>query len=144
MLEVIQKLSDLVTELEQKNKATDALNQQIASRKAIQDDVERKQMAAANQLSARERLVGKLEDLEKGKTELADKLKVYVEDKAKLAKAQEEVAVKEKKLDEAIKATKEAEVRFTTKRDAVEAEKVAMDKEKAIRAKILEEIRKGL
>ena len=144
MHEVTKKIDELLTMLEDKNKAQEALNAQISSRKAVLDEVERKQSAAANNLAARERLVGKLEDLSKGQADLSEKFKAYAEDKVKLEKAKEEVSAKDKKTEEALKQALDSKAYYEKKLAALEAEKETMAKEKAIRAKILDEIRKGI
>jgi len=144
MLEVIQKLQDLVTELENKNAATQVLNDQLSAKKLALSDVERRQLAAANQLSARERLVGKLEDLEKGKVDLAEKQKKHQEEKAKLAERVIENSKKSKELDEAIKSANDKEALYCKKRDALHIKEAEIDRKNKVRQEILAELRKGL
>ena len=143
-LEVIQKLQDLVTELENKNAATQVLNDQLSAKKLALSDVERRQLAAANQLSARERVVGKLEDLEKGKADLAEKSKKHQEDRTKLAERIVENSKKSKELDEAIKSANDKEALYCKKRDALHIKEAEIDRKNKVRQEILAELRKGL
>ena len=144
MLEVLQKLQDLVTELENKNAATQVLNDQLSAKKLALSDVERRQLAAANQLSARERVVGKLEDLEKGKADLAEKLAKYQEDRNKLAERIVENSKKTKELDEAIKKANDKEALYCKKRDAMHIKEAEIARREKIRQEILTELRKGI
>ena len=144
MLEVLKQVADLIESLEAKNAKADILNQQASAKKASWDAIEKKHQAAANQLAARERLVGKLEDLAKGQAELKEKVAKYQEDKAKLAVSLESSIRKNKELDEAIKAANDKHDMYAKKRDALEVEKAEIARKEKVRAELLNEIRKGL
>ena len=144
MQEALRKAAELVTLLETKNAETAVLNKQLSDKKLVLADVERRQIAADKQLSARERLVGKLEDLEKGKVDLAENLKKHQEEKAKLAERVIENSKKAKELDEAIKSANDKEAMYCKKRDALHIKEAEIDRKNKVRQEILAELRKGI
>ena len=142
MLEALKKVDDLITMLEEKNAKADAANKQIADRKVKQDEVERKQVATANQLAARERLLGKADDSEKAKAEMEEMAKRVAADKvtnnlkaASLKSSQEELD-KDKKDLEVMKAV------YAKKNANMDAREIEYNtKFKLMREKVLEEIK---
>jgi len=142
MLEALKKVDDLITMLEEKNAKADAANKQIADRKVKQDEVERKQVATANQLAARERLLGKADDSEKAKAEMEEMAKRVAADKvtnnlkaASLKSSQEELD-KEKEDLEVMKAV------YAKKNANMDAREIEYNtKFKLMREKVLEEIK---
>ena len=142
MQEVLKKLVDLVEELGKKNETTAALNTQLAAKKAEWDAIDKKHQAAANQLSARERIVAKVEDVEKAKSAIAEVAKKASEDRAKAVELVKDteahhaaVSKKEKELDEMLA--------VVTKKNAVmDAREIEYaTKFKLMREKVLDELK---
>lgn len=99
MKEAVKKLDDLLTFLEDKIAATEVLNKQLSENKLALADVERRQLASANQLSARERIVKKYEDFEKERQSLKDAAKKASENSAEAVKKSKYLDVREVGID---------------------------------------------
>ena len=142
MLEVIKKLDGLVTLLETKNATAQALIEKVSKKKLALEDVERKQEAANNQLSARERILGKYEDFEAEKGKVAESLKRVVAMRAANATKEKELTDGKKDLKESsdnLETMKAIYLKKTNNIDALK-KKLALEK-KLMKEKILEEIK---
>ena len=142
MLEVLQKVADLIKLLEEKNASTDTLNKQLSNQKLALADVERRQMATDRQLSARERLVSKSEETEKSKQDMKDAVARALSDKIKNNEKAAELAKEAEKLAKDRTEVEGMRRLFTRKNENMDNLKVQLEKEKKLmREKILEELK---
>ena len=142
MQEVLKKAADLVALLEEKISSTEALNKQLSEKKIAQLELDKKQQAASNQLSARERIVSRIEDIEKARNEMKESAKKVAADKVKnnikasALNAKEEALDKEKEDLEVMKAV------YAKKNANMDAREIEYNtKFKLMREKVLEEIK---
>ena len=142
MLEVLQKVADLIKLLEEKNASTDTLNKQLSNQKLALADVERRQMATDRQLSARERLVSKSEETEKSKQDMKDAVARAAVAKIKNNEKAAELAKEAEKLAKDRTEVEGMRRLFTRKNENMDNLKVQLEKEKKLmREKIFEELK---
>jgi len=144
MIEVLKTLDKLVTDLGNEMAKTEALNKQISSRKAELSEVERKQTAAATQLAARERVVGKLEDLEAGKKKLEENTKKLQEEKVIVKEQSESNIKKGVELQKAIDYNNKMQAIYQKKVGVLQEREAEIARREKIKTEILAELRKGI
>lgn len=141
MQEVLKKAADLVEVLEKKIATTDVLNKQLSDRKAYWDSTEKRQQAADNQLSARERIVTKFEDVQKAKDEVKETARRVAEDKLKINIKTKELDKRQKSLEAQEKELEEMKAVFAKKNANMDAREIEYDaKFKLMKKKVVEEL----
>ena len=141
MKDVTQKIQELIDLLESKNASTEVLNNQLSAKKILQEDVDRKQLAAANQLSARERIVGRIEASEKEKKDMRDAVaRAFEQKKDNIRKAQE-LTEGEAELKSKTEELAKMKAIFIKKNEAMDAREIEYNtKFKLMKEKVLKEL----
>jgi hypothetical protein len=142
MQEVIQKIQELFTLLEEKNKATEVLNAQLSEKKVAVEEQERKQRAAAANLAARERVLRKAEDVDKYHKEAKEAVIRSTKQKAANLLREKELDDREALLKETEAELNKLKELFKKKNEAMDELKVQLETErKLMKEKILDEIK---
>jgi chromosome segregation ATPase len=123
MDEVLIKIRQLYATLETKNASLDEQQATLQKRKEDLEALDKRQGAASNALSARERIQKKYESLEESLAALDSDQKSLAGEKQVLAERLKSNIAKGKDLDRALEATAKAKVQFEKKRDDAQNEK---------------------
>jgi len=131
MQEVLQKINDLVSLLQQKNEVTNALNKQLSNQKKQLELDQKKIGAKLNHVSAMERVYQKYADFDEAvkkfneeKVDYTSKIKQFSEQEkansevlSKIKKEQEELKEQKATISRQVISLKEREASFDKKRE---------------------------
>ena len=142
MQEALQKIDNLVTLLEEKNAATEVLNKQLSEKKIALADVERRQIASANQLAAKERIYRRYDDFEIDKKELKESVARNTAIRLENTAEKNRLTKLLKKIEADQKETETMKVLFKKKNANMDTREIEYNtKFKLMRDKVLEEIK---
>jgi len=145
MQEVIQKLSELVTLLEEKIAAIEVLNEQLVAKKLSQEEDDKKLIATANQLGARERIVKNIENIAEEKKNITDAIKRTNEKRIANVKKEKEIDDREKGIKSKEDDLATTQAIFKGKNKMFDEKVIQMDTErKLMKEKFLEELKRKL
>ena len=130
MQEVLNKIDELVSLLENKNNKAEALSKKLAEDRKQLEKLNEKAVAKLNHVSAMERVYKKYEDFDKSVKEFNQSKKDYDAQNVSINKRLQEVDEKESKLKELAKELKDKEANISRKVIALKEREANFDKKK--------------
>jgi len=141
MNEVLNKLNELCSLLESKIKSVSIKDKSYVEKVANVNNRDTKLSAKANDLAAKERLLGKIEDLAVEKDKLDARHKKLRDDQASVDVRLKGIKEKEDELADKVKKAEVAKASFIVKRDMAEAEFAKLRTNELARIQALKELK---